>query len=201
MGGMFGGDAETIDLEQEGFEREYHDAQDPDNDYGAFVPADAYMLISGKHDADYSELATIDPDRPNLTGRDYVQAPLMALTMEHDPGTAGDTYFNPVTEAYGINDYSSYGAAITGANHITPISHFMASPSWGLPEQLADWLLSVENITTILYDLFIANDDEIEDIFESILCRQTVKSEELLRMEEIRLMSVNFWDVDAGLEV
>jgi len=194
MGGEFGGTGETVDLELEGLAREFSPTEDPDDDYGAFVPADAYMVISGKPDAAGNELVLIDPDRPNMTGRDFVQAPLMTLAMQHDPATTGEIYFNAVSGAFGINDHSAYGAGITGANHITPISHFMQWNSWSLPVQLYDLVLGAQDSTPTLRSILSGNEEEIEDVLESIFLPEAVKEEEESRTERIRELSLMFWD-------
>ena len=104
------------------FQRNEHD--------GSFIPADAYLLICASADGiPSSSLWLIDPDRPLMTGRDYVQKPLMVMTGTKDV-VDENHYYDPVVLAHAINDDPAYGVVIEGANHITPIVEFGDIPSW-----------------------------------------------------------------------
>lgn len=131
-----GPNATPIDLDSQGLVRQYPGAADPPggpvDDYGPFVPADAYIAISACHGVTEDEVVCFDHTRTQMGGRDYIQAPFMELTSQGDPGVDPGARFNAITKAVGTNDYPAYGVVITGANHITPVSQFGAWPSWSL---------------------------------------------------------------------
>ena len=88
---------------------------------GAFVDADAYLLISAGMKATTPELVE--------DGRDLIQKPLMILTGTHDI-VQDSRYLNPVTVATGKKASSSYGVVFARANHITPVSEFAGMAAW-----------------------------------------------------------------------
>ena len=62
--------------------REFEEGAGTDDDHGAFVPANAYLLLYDPFTVPTKQLTLIDPGRPNLAGKDFVQKPLTAATAE-----------------------------------------------------------------------------------------------------------------------
>jgi hypothetical protein len=109
--------------EDEGFTRAYAEGPGQDDDHGPFVEADAYMLISGEfapNDLTTDELTLIDPARPNMTGKDLIEKPVLQISSQYDLGVQpGGSLFNAVTGAVGVNEAPFYGVGVAGANHLT----------------------------------------------------------------------------------
>jgi hypothetical protein len=94
------------------------------------VDVDAFLAMSLGGFAEPEELFVLNPNKPAVTGRDYIQRPLMMTTGSQDilATTTGEdfavasnaAFYDPVTKAAGINDAPAYGLVIDQANHITP---------------------------------------------------------------------------------
>lgn len=96
----------------------------------AFVDADAYLLLCASGaGVPPSSLYVIDPLRPCLTGRNYVDEDLLVMTGTRD-NVFKDHYYDPVVLAHGLHDEPAFGMVIDGANHITPVTSFGGVPSW-----------------------------------------------------------------------
>lgn len=183
------------------------------------MKADAFLPISGGlQEDDVFDLMCIDSTRPNMTGKDYIQGPLMALTGQNDtlrdennkypwetgfdPETA--RYYEPVTKAYGINNYPSYGVVVDVANHVTPITSFLGMPSWDCGTPLA-LLLSLipsapppEQVSgedkSLLEDEDFA--DALSDLIETMFptLPQFTETGEKNELAEYKKYTLNFWD-------
>ncbi|MCL4857730.1 MAG: hypothetical protein KJZ55_10765, partial [Flavobacteriales bacterium] len=192
-----------IDLEQNTdyvFTREFTEGEGTDDDHGAFVPASAYLLLSDAFTVPKEQLTLIDPDRPNLTGKDYVQKPLMVATAENDLFADTSTYFTPVTEPVGLNAAPSYGLAVAGANHLTPVTQFDGTPSWdtsvSLLFYLGNYFTTLNEFTTAeQQDATVDFDDALGDFWAALFGGlSNDRDDEEDRLDVYKDYTLNFWD-------
>lgn len=192
----------AIDLEQNTdyvFTRGFEEGEGTNDDHGAFVPARSYLLLSDAFYLGSDELTLIDPDRPNLTGKNYVQQPLMIATAQLDPGAGTGPYFTPVTDAVGLNASPSYGLAVAGANHLTPVTQFK-----GLVLQLPSWHTVATILSALGYEFStpeqcaeFADQDSysvVDAIWDAIFDTSATRTQEEGRLDTYKGYTVNFWD-------
>ncbi len=129
-------DGPVMDLTTHGLRRVNDNVTPGDvtDDSGPFVDVDAFLAMSLGGYAGSDELFVLNPSKPAVTGRDYIQRPLMMTTGSQDllTTTSGSgfadasnaAFYYPVTEAAGINDAPAYGLVIDQGNHITPLVVF-----------------------------------------------------------------------------
>ena len=185
-----------IDLEQYNFNREFN--PDTPERHGAFVQADAYLPLSGGFQGEEREYATIDPARPNMTGRDYIQGPMMVAVATKDMGALPGRFFEPVTKAVGINSRPAYGLAINGANHLTPITGFQFTHDgmlaswnsvWDLPSNLLHEWSTMDD-----WYVFQNLHQFVEEMWDTAFNYPGEKSEELVLQRKFREYTLAFWD-------
>ena len=159
--------------------REYNNGtpSDASDDYGAFVPAEAYFLtgamfqentaLFGPDSDPVSDFQVIDPTRPNITGHTYMRKPFMMITADNEPppGTGTGNYFDPVEETTLINDAPAYGVGVTGANHMTAVTTGLGLRSWDWPWYSAP-ATNAENTTQEEADARADVEDELDDFSE-----------------------------------
>lgn len=103
-------------------------------------------------------------------------------------------------DTYLINREAAYGVAITGANHITPITVFASQPaivpSWGLLASVSTALDLEEGTSGDILargELLTELTDYLEDVFTYNGANE-LKGTEKDRMDEFRRYSIDFWD-------